>query len=326
MASVPATLNLYGVLSESKRIVNAHSRHFLALSVLFLLPVAFSLIVYPTIEDALASTSRLKPTQSLLRSSISPDLEIQSLIQPLIYTIFIYVSFLFAVGSVSNSIHHGFYGRPVKLASAVRSLAYSFVPLLVTTIASGIAIFLVCACFGVFVIIVMELAQFLGFEIDYNSGYAYAFFSIVSVVMTLSILNLSVNWSLSPVIAVVESKWGFEPLRRSAYLIRGMKLVSLSLMLLFKVIIGFSVWSGSSSSSFDNGWESIAFIVQTVLSSTFVTMFMLYSLVTNAVLYMYCKALHGELVWEIAQEFGREYVSLPFDDAKVPHVVYVAEA
>ncbi|XP_047330404.1 uncharacterized protein LOC124933993 [Impatiens glandulifera] len=328
MASVPATLNLYGVLSESKRIVNAHSRHFLALSVLFLLPLAFSLIVYPTLEDALISTSRQKPTQTLLRSSNSYDLDFQTLILPLIYTIFVYIFSLFAVGSVSNSIHHGFYGRPVKLASAVKSLAYSFIPLVVTSIASGIAILLVCVCFGVFVMIVIQGIQFLGFEIDYNSSYSYGFFIIISVFITLLLINLSVNWSLAPVIVVIESKWGFEPLRRSAYLIKGMKLVSLSLMLMFNLIIGFFIWGGSSSSSsiaFDDGWDCAQFILHTVLSSTFVTMFMLNSLVSTAVLYMYCKALHGELAWEIAEEFSTEYVCLPFDDAKVPHVVYVSE-
>jgi len=41
-------------------------------------------------------------------------------------------------------------------------------------------------------------------------------------------------------------------------------------------------------------------------------------------MYMYCKAVHGELVGEIAEEFAREYVSLPFDDGKVPHLVSVA--
>lgn len=50
---------------------------------------------------------------------------------------------------------------------------------------------------------------------------------------------------------------------------------------------------------------------------------LLHNAAANAVLYMYCKALHGELAFEIAEEFAREYVSLPFDDEKVPHGVTV---
>lgn len=44
-----------------------------------------------------------------------------------------------------------------------------------------------------------------------------------------------------------------------------------------------------------------------------------------AVLYMYCKAVKGELVGEIVAEFGRDYVSLPFDEQKMPYLVSVAE-
>jgi hypothetical protein len=38
---------------------------------------------------------------------------------------------------------------------------------------------------------------------------------------------------------------------------------------------------------------------------------------------MDCTAAHGELVWEIAEEFAGDYVSLPFDDGKIPHFVSV---
>lgn len=47
--------------------------------------------------------------------------------------------------------------------------------------------------------------------------------------------------------------------------------------------------------------------------------------VASAVLYMYCKAVKGELVGEIVAEFGRDYVSLPFDEQKMPYLVSVAE-
>jgi len=37
-------------------------------------------------------------------------------------------------------------------------------------------------------------------------------------------------------------------------------------------------------------------------------------------LYMYCKTVHGELAYEIVEEFVWQYVRFPFDDGKVPHV------
>ncbi|KAB2627206.1 pentatricopeptide repeat-containing protein [Pyrus ussuriensis x Pyrus communis] len=64
-----------------------------------------------------------------------------------------------------------------------------------------------------------------------------------------------------------------------------------------------------------NGWKSWAFVVQIVVTATFLVLLML----NNA-------AVNGELAMEILEEFAREYVSLPFDNEKVPHVVSVAHA
>lgn len=187
---------------------------------------------------------------------------------------------------------------------------------------------LVCAAFGLFLFLVTKGVEFLGFEIDYNSNHFHGFCVVLSLVLLLVLVHLQVNWALAPVIVVVESKWGFEPLRRSTYLVKGMKTVSLSLLLFFATVIGFSVWASArtSSDSFGDVWKCLFFILQTVACSSLVTMFLLHNVSSNTVLYMYCKALHGELAWEIAEEFAREYVRLPFDDTKVPHVVFVAAA
>ena len=75
-----------------------------------------------------------------------------------------------------------------------------------------------------------------------------------------------------------------------------------------------------------DGWKSWAFVVQIVVTATSLVLLMLYNAAANTVLYMYCRAVNGELAMEIAEEFAREYVSLPFDNGKVPHVVSVAYA
>lgn len=74
------------------------------------------------------------------------------------------------------------------------------------------------------------------------------------------------------------------------------------------------------------GWKSWEFVLQIVVTSSFLTVLLLYNLAANTVLYMYCKAIHGELAFEIAEEFAREYVCFPFDDEKVPHLVTVVYA
>ncbi|KAI8528526.1 hypothetical protein RHMOL_Rhmol12G0155200 [Rhododendron molle] len=327
MATIGRALNLCGVLSETKRIINAHSRHFLALSVLFLLPLSFSLIIFPTLQSTLSFSPHNPhhPHQTLLRHTQSHTLN-QTLALPLVLLYFLLS--LSAAVTITYSTYHGFYGRPVKLLSAARTLLSSFLPLLATSAAYHCLLALVCAAFGAFPFLVTKALQtLLGFdEIDYASNpYFLALSGVVLILLVLVLVHLKVNWALASVVVVVESKWGLEPLRRSAHLMRGMKLVFLSLWLLFGTVIGFFVWAfGSGASDFGDVWSCLSFISQTVVGSSFVTVLMLYSVASHAVLYMYCKALHGELAWEIAEEFAREYVSLPFDEAKVPQVVFVA--
>ena len=127
-------------------------------------------------------------------------------------------------------------------------------------------------------------------------------------------------------IVVVESSWGFEPLRRSSGLIKGMRGVALSSIFFFGFFAGVLVWSSwiltmGSDANPNDVWSNWAFVAQIVVTSTFLMLLLLYNTAANAVLYMYCKAIHGELALEIAEEFAREYVSLPFDEGKVPHVV-----
>ena len=131
---------------------------------------------------------------------------------------------------------------------------------------------------------------------------------------------------------MTESKWGFEPLWRSSYLVNGMRSVLLSLFLVFGILIGFLVWMATKSVmdfAIVEDWKSWDFVLQTIISSGFLTVLtvlLLHYTAANTVLYMYCKALHGELAIEIAEEFAREYISLPFDDEKIPHIVTVISA
>lgn len=107
---------------------------------------------------------------------------------------------------------------------------------------------------------------------------------------------------------------------------RGLRWAALCLYLFFSAGIGvmlwgFSLWRPGETAG---DWSKIMpVIARTVFGSGITAVLLLYGLVTNVVLYMYCKALHGELAGEIAEEFAWQYVCLPFDDRKAPHVVSV---
>lgn len=144
----------------------------------------------------------------------------------------------------------------------------------------------------------------------------------------LVLVCLLVHWAMAFAIVVAESEWGFKALRRSANLVRGMKWASLWMLLIF-LLCGWNFWPPAKM-IFSGGSIDWSGLTQTVLNSMCVTAFMLNYVSANTVLYIFCKALHGELgFFEIgADEFGNKYISLPLDDdnENVPQVVTVAHA
>lgn len=185
----------------------------------------------------------------------------------------------------------------------------------------------ILSVFAGFLFLVVRLVKFVGFDqFEYSSPYFLGFSIVLSIVLVLILVYLQVKWALAYVIVVLESSWGIKPLKRSAYLIKGYKLVALSMYLYYSFLVGILIWSNwETAFAFRNTdrWKSWGFVLQIVFTSTLLTLLFLYFAAANTVLYMYCKAIHGELAPEIAEEFAREYVRLPFDDEKVPRLVSV---
>ncbi|XVE85798.1 hypothetical protein DITRI_Ditri17bG0120200 [Diplodiscus trichospermus] len=329
LASPIVHIDLWAIFSESKRIINAHSRHFLALSVLFLLPISFSLSAYPAINQLFSqsSTPTIETHLSFHNYPFQqqpPTFPIKTLIFTLLYTLFIFIFSLFATGSITYSVFHGFYGRPVKLVSAIKSAFTSCFRLVSTClvselIVSGILLILCSILFSL-----VKATQLLGFQVNFSSPYFTSLCLVFLIIFASIVAYLQVNWTFAYVVVVVESGWGFEPLKRSQNLVKGLKRVAFSMLLFFGFCGGVLTWvSATGWGDADDKWKSWAFVLNIVLTSTFLMLLMLYNLAASTVFYMYSKAVHGELAGEIAEEFAREYVSLPFDDGKVPHVVSV---
>ncbi|KAH6763105.1 hypothetical protein C2S52_020538 [Perilla frutescens var. hirtella] len=323
------SLNLCGVLSETKRIINAHSRHFLALSVLFLLPLSFSLIVYPSLVH---SPSHLSHYHRSLFFFSTPDpfppIDRSHLLLAIVYGLFVTIFSLCATASITHSTFHGFYGRPVKFVSSIKYVLISFLPLIGTLIISQLILGLIAFGFGGFTVLVYNGLALFGVVMDYTNVYFMGFVILITAFLVALLIYLQVEWCLSSVIVIVESKWGFAALKRSACLVKGMRGVAFGMFFMFGILLGFlgmlcSTLVPSAGGFSSRDWISWAFVIQAVVYSGFMTILMLYSVAATAVLFMYCKALQGELAFEIAEEFAQEYIRLPFDDGKLSHVVYV---
>nr|GEU92937.1 1,4-dihydroxy-2-naphthoate polyprenyltransferase [Tanacetum cinerariifolium] len=152
----------------------------------------------------------------------------------------------------------------------------------------------------------------LRFVVEYDSVYFTAFSVVLSVVLFVVMMWLYVNWLLVNVVVVSESKWGFQALVRSWYLLKGMRSVAVKLIVFYGVLEGCLVLVYSRS-VIGYGVGSWAFILNVVFGSGFLMLLMLQSCVANVVLYNYCKAIHGELVIDVG-----DYVGLSADDDKVP--------
>ncbi|XP_021995394.2 uncharacterized protein LOC110892546 [Helianthus annuus] len=289
------TLNLRGVLSVSKRIILARYWHFVSLSLLFFLPLSFYLIISPTLIH-------------LPNHPFTYD----HLIAYLVYTLIVYVLALCAIGTITYSTHHAFFGEPVSFLNSLKSLTFSFFPLASTAVVAHVLILVTLLTFLMFVASVLMFMNNLGIVIiDYNSVHFMWFSAIMGAVLIAIVIYFYVEWSLAFVVVVVESKWGFAALMRSSYLVKGMRSVSLLVMLYFGVCGVLLV--GMCSENFYRSWPFGPLVFITTLGSVFLMMFMLRITAANTVLYNYCKALHGELALEVAEGFVQEYMNLPVD-------------
>ncbi|XP_039839065.1 uncharacterized protein LOC120699223 [Panicum virgatum] len=289
-AILPCPDLLAGAASSTRRLVAAHSRHFLALSSLLLLPLALLLLAIPCPFLPASASSPATHSVSLRalpdprRDPLPVPLPVLALVASLLY--------LAAFAAAAASAHAGFFGRPVRLLASLRSVPASLTRLVVTALPASLTRL------------------------------------VVTALPVLGAVLLSPFWSLAGAAAVVESTAGFRPLRRSCWLLWGARLAALFAFLIFAAGISVTLWGfgGVAAETYDAaaGWAAMApVVVKAVAGTSLLAVMLLYRMVANIVLYMHCRALHGELAGEIYNEFADMYVFLPFDDGKDRHVVSV---
>ncbi|KAK3136422.1 hypothetical protein QOZ80_5BG0434040 [Eleusine coracana subsp. coracana] len=297
---------LAGAAAATRRLVAAHSRHFLALSSLLLLPLALLLLALPSplLPSPNSSSSPAAPSVSLWSPlSVNPQLSPLPVPLPLL-ALAALLLYLAAFAAAAASAHAGFFGRPVRLAASLRSVPASLLRLALT--------FLPAAPLLLVPLLPLPSSPHLG------AGLA-----------ALGFVLLSPFWSLAGAAAVVESTAGLNPLRRSCRLLSGARLAALFAFLVFAAGVGVTLWGFggvATAGTYDAaaGWAGTApVVVKAVVGTALLALLMLYGMVANVVLYMHCRALHGELTGEIYNEFADMYVFLPFDDGKNRHVVSV---
>ncbi|GFQ02045.1 hypothetical protein PHJA_002348400 [Phtheirospermum japonicum] len=305
--------SLWKILSETWRIITAHTRHYSALSALFLLPISFAAMLYPFISQP--ASLHFHHLQSLFTiSTPTPQNPPASNSQLLISILYILSAVLFslcAYPSITYTTFAAFYNKPVEFIPSLKSILVSFFPLLATLFITQIILGLIIIAFGVLMLVAYNGLVMFGLDMDYDTQYFLAFIIVIAVILVMVLIYFQVEWYLSRAVVVLESKWGFAPLKRSSYLVKGTRKVALWMVLLFEAIGGvLLVWYlnvVAKRGGVSKEWVCVQMVVYVVLT----TVLPLYAMVANTVLFIYCKASRGETADVINEEAGGEYVALP---------------
>eukprot|EP01018_Ginkgo_biloba_P035342 Gb_06154 [translate_table: standard] len=330
-------VGFFGIIEESRRIISAYSRHFLGLSVLFLLPIAFLTCAASTFRnwinineghEELLSSARpyFYPRNihdTLFTHSVHSDaMETKVILLLILYAAVIFGLALCSNAAVTHSICNGFFGRAVKLPGAIKSVPGSVWRLVFTALCAIGVLAGLSAAFGLFSYLVIVGLSAFNVQVPSSTP----IYITMWIVVGLLVIYLQIHWILASVIPVLEGSWGLEPLRRSTYLVKGMRRVAFFLNLFFGISgLVLALWANYLQSSASDSLDLLSKIVQSITVLAAMTILFLYNIATNTVFYMYCKAYHNELLGAIVEEFAQDYMSLPFDDQKVPQVITVAE-
>ncbi|XP_047153935.1 uncharacterized protein LOC124825378 [Vigna umbellata] len=306
--------SLWNFISESQLILKAHARHFHILSLIFLYPLSLSLLLSPTISNLFDYFCTQNSPSLLPPQTINPIF--------LLYSLFLLVSSNCGIITIIYSVFHFSHDEPVNLLSAIKSISTSFLPLLATSIVSQLIFFFISFFYGLLLILLIHGAKLFHLTLlPHSSPFIIGFLIVLPIIVVQTYLE--VNWILASVIVVVESCWGIKPLRRSAKLIKGMKGVALSCIFFYGFLGLIVIWNllylTRGHDGFTESWFAAGLKWALILLFCYTqAIVMLAKIAVTTVLYIYCKANNVEIV----EEFGKEYVSLPFhDDGKVSQVV-----
>ncbi|KAL6537793.1 hypothetical protein OROMI_025436 [Orobanche minor] len=276
--------SLWKILSQTWRIITAHPRHFLALSVLFLLPVSLSAMVYTFLLQPTSLHSHYLQSLFVIPT---PDPQIPPSPKP-----HLLISLLYILALLFTAF------APIRLSPTAHSPHSTTNPDHVGINHLRFWCPHACGLYGL---------ALLGLETDYSSRFFLIFVIVITVILGLVL----VGWCLSGAVVVLESKWGFESLRRSSYLVKGARSVALSVMVLFGCLGGIlTTWHSNLVANNAGGVSTGWVFVQMVAYVVFSTVLSLYGLASNTVLFIYCKESHGEMGLLIDEENGREYITL----------------
>lgn len=277
MSTPPENFDLWKILSETKLIIKSNARQYQILTLLFLLPTAFSIIIYPFI---------LQKTFFFNHHQHQPLISHVPTLVKILYIFTVSILSISGTAPITYTTIHALCQTPVDLITSVKSILPSFLPLLFPLVIQELM-------FGYFSWpFVQDLIQI---YVKHEEIFDPATI-LLRLVLFIALIYLQANWTLSFVVAVCESnngssKGSLKPLKRSSELVKGKNWVALSVVLLFDLMYA-TYFAGFYIVRERRSW---GFLFYMMISLVYMTLTLLLNMVSNVVLYFYCLEMHGEV-------------------------------
>ncbi|GJX78700.1 hypothetical protein Tco_0326849 [Tanacetum coccineum] len=264
-----------GLLHQPIKILNTNSLHFITLSLLFL-PLTFSITTIIQLHH-------------LTSADVTTILQTLTTFKNLTTLLTVIISTITGTALITYSTHQAIYRTPLTFSSTFKSLSHSFIPLLSTFLAGIIKLTLVSLLLTLSSTVLNEFRFFL--------------FVISRVLLIVIVLHL-VNWGSVPSVVVLESKYGFEALRKSASQSVMVRVYSFVFMLFTGGMIGLMLYYCAVVNNMESVVSKWISIVQVSAYHIQSCMTIALYLVMNSVLYVWFKAGNGDEKVKIVVDEG----------------------
>ncbi|KAK9063625.1 hypothetical protein SSX86_017496 [Deinandra increscens subsp. villosa] len=214
--TVTTVVNGHHLYRLTNKILDAHSSHFITISLLFL-PFTFS--ASTAVQFYYSSSSATYPFNLFLIKTIFASSHNLLTFKTLTTLLAVVLPAVAGVALTTYTANQAIHRKPLAFSSALKSLTNSYIPLLHTVTVGSITLIIIFLAFTLSPIAVIgaiiEVIKALGFDFDLLILSALVN-SIASCALAYAISKLVVIWGSAAAITVLESKSGFEALRQSA--------------------------------------------------------------------------------------------------------------
>ncbi|PWA83333.1 hypothetical protein CTI12_AA172840 [Artemisia annua] len=289
-------LGLFGIFKESFKIIISWRKIFSQITLTLILPLTFIFLGHLEISHLLFRD--IKHTEyeqdvtrpgtkryNNLSDKLSSELITYFLFQIAYYTVLLILSLL-STAAVVYTIASVYTGR---------DLTYKKVMSVVPKVWKRLMVTFLCmfAAFFVYNFLAFVVAVIFFVIVPYN-GFGEIILYLVFIVYLMGSVYLTVIWQLASVVSVLESSYGLKAMTKSKDLIKGNRVVSISvffiliiLFTLIKFLFELLVVHGRSLGV----WNRTGF---SILCSLLLLTFFLFGLVIQTIIYLVCKSYHHE--------------------------------